>query len=143
MKWFVILVLTLFFLFEPFCVKCQTATLTIKIEGVKEKHGSIMIAVFDNEQNYLNLNEMADGAIIAADSAIVSCTFTNLSNGLLAVSVFHDYDDNRELNRNWLGMPQEGYAFSNNYYNALKPASFEDAVFYFTQDTTLYLKLNY
>lgn len=143
MKWFVILLFALFFQFEPVFVKCQTATLTIKIEGVKEKHGSIMIAVFDNEQNYLNLNEMADGAIVGADSAIVSCSFTNLSTGQLAISVFHDYDDNRELNCNWLGMPQEGYAFSNNYYNALKPASFEDAVFNFTQDTTLYLKLHY
>ena len=34
--------------------------------------------------------------------------------GIYAVAVYHDEDSSRKLNRNALGMPTEGFGFSNN-----------------------------
>ena len=102
-----------------------------------------MIALFDNKNDYLNLDKMFAGFDIAADSSVVSCTFQGLPFGTYALTIYHDEDSNGELNRSWLGMPQEGYAFSNNYHNVLKPASFEDAAFEFSGSNLLIISMNY
>ena len=36
------------------------------------------------------------------------------STGVYAIAVYHDEDGNRRINRSGLGMPQEGFGFSNN-----------------------------
>ena len=44
-----------------------------------------------------------------------------------AVAAFHDADGNGELGTNILGIPTEGYGFSNGARGFMGPPSFEDA----------------
>ena len=47
--------------------------------------------------------------------------------GVYAVQAFHDENGNFDLDRNFLGMPQEGMGFSNDAPMRFGPPSFEDA----------------
>jgi uncharacterized protein (DUF2141 family) len=46
-----------------------------------------------------------------------------------ALAVIHDEDSNGKLNTNWLGIPTEGYGFSNDARALLGPPTFSAASF--------------
>ena len=49
--------------------------------------------------------------------------------GQYAVVVYHDENDNRKFDRNWIGLPTEGFGVSNNPSLFFAPPSFEEAAF--------------
>jgi uncharacterized protein (DUF2141 family) len=58
----------------------------------------------------------------------LSVRFGDLAPGRYAVRVMHDENGNRKLDTNFVGIPTEGYGFSNNP-RAMRPATFEEARF--------------
>lgn len=100
--------------------------LTISITGISEAAGMVHWAVFDSAPAF-----DGEGApVIAARSRVSGPTLTatvhDLPGGRYAVRLFHDSNGNGELDRNMLGIPREGYGFSNDA-GARGPASFEEA----------------
>jgi uncharacterized protein (DUF2141 family) len=57
-----------------------------------------------------------------------------------AVKLYHDANGNGELDRNMLGLPSEGYGFSNNGGRYGSPA-FEEASFTIDGDTRISVRL--
>ena len=92
----------------------QTGQLTVKITGAEQDKGKVFIALSPNEDNYKD----NDNAFIEAQADVVdgnsSYTFKNLKNGFYAVKVFHDENENGELDTNFIGIPKEPVGFSNN-----------------------------
>ena len=73
-----------------------------------------------------------------------SVVFTNLKPGAYAVIVFHDANDSGKLTENWLGVPTEGYGFSNNAEGVMSAPSFKDAgVLLGNQDLSIVITLKY
>ena len=54
--------------------------------------------------------------------------------GKYAITIFHDVNDNEELDTNFIGIPKEPYGFSNNPKSSFGPPGFDDAVFEFEKD---------
>ena len=67
----------------------------------------------------------------------------SLPEGVYAAQVMHDLNGNGELDANFLGMPREPWAFSNNAVGRRGPAKWEDAKFEISADTTLEIRLNH
>lgn len=140
MKYTFILV---FFILLSFSISAQTADLILKVTNIHPLTGKIMVAVFNSKETYFDVDKMYVGYEIAADSSVVGYVIQDLPDGIYAITIYHDEDNNGEMNRSWLGMPKEGYAFSNNFTSAIRPASFSDAAFQLSRDTTLVIKMNY
>ena len=70
----------------------------------------------------------------------VRVIFANLEAGDYAVMLFHDANSNGELDSNMLGIPSEGYGFSNNVGRFGKP-DFEEAMFTVTGETAIEINL--
>ncbi|HEY9114843.1 MAG TPA: DUF2141 domain-containing protein [Bacteroidales bacterium] len=132
-----------FFILLSFSISAQTADLILKVTNISPLTGKIMVAVFNSEETYFDVDKMYAGYEIAADSSVVVYVIQDLPVGTYAITIYHDEDNNGEMNRSWLGMPKEGYAFSNNFTSAIRPASFSDAAFQLSRDTTLVIKMNY
>jgi len=132
-----------FYFLINFSLSSQTADLTVKVTNIHPLTGKVMLAVFNSKETYFDIDQMFAGCEIPADSSVVSYTFKDLPVGTYAITIYHDEDGNGEMNRSWLGMPQEGYAFSNNFTSLIRPASFDDAAFQLQRDTTLEIKMNY
>jgi uncharacterized protein (DUF2141 family) len=64
----------------------------------------------------------------AVDGA-ATCNFPGIPPGTYAVVVIHDENHNGKLDRNFLGIPTEGYAFSNGVRPVFAPPSFNSASF--------------
>ena len=61
-------------------------------------------------------------------------TKIRLPFGKYAISIFHDVNDNEELDANFIGIPKEPYGFSNNPKSSFGPPGFDAAAFEFEKD---------
>jgi len=57
------------------------------------------------------------------------CSFSGVAPGDYAASVFHDENENGELDRNFMGMPKEGVGASNDAAGSFGPPKFDDVRF--------------
>lgn len=73
------------------------------------------------------------------------CEFRDVPAGTYAVAVLHDENLNHKMDRNFLGIPQEGWGVSNNVRPALSAPRFDDATFSLKPSaaTTVTIKLGY
>ncbi len=110
----------------------NASDLTINIEGIKDAGGTISLGLFD-EAAY-NGDGAVDGASLKVEGDAVTVTFDGLEPGEYAVRLFHDVNDDGEMNTNPFGMPTEPYAFSNDARGRFGPAKWEAAKFTVTAD---------
>jgi uncharacterized protein (DUF2141 family) len=100
-------------------------SIEITVRNIKEPKGSIRVGLFTNENDFLK--KAADGKVVKATGTEVKVIFENLKAGEYAFSVFHDENENGELDTNGIGMPKEGFAFGNNAMGMFGPPSFDKA----------------
>ena len=105
----------------------SASDLTVTVEGIAKQQGSIMLGLFD-EASY-NGDGAVDGANLTVEGTSVTVTFEGLEPGEYAVRLYHDVNDDGEMNTNPFGMPTEPYAFSNDAKGRFGPAKWDDAKF--------------
>jgi uncharacterized protein (DUF2141 family) len=121
--------------------------LIIKVAGARNAKGKIGVALF---QNAVGFPEEAAKAVrqqnLDIDKGRLSTqvVFDNVPPGIYAVSVRHDENMNGKLDKNFLGIPQEGYAASNNPSKKLRAPTFDEAKFALNPtEQTIEIKLIY
>lgn len=105
----------------------ETYTLTVHISGLKSDKGSVLIAVYNNEDSFLKKELRGDDVLISKKNATV--VFKNVPKGTYAVSFFHDENGNKKLDTNFMGIPKEKYGCSNNAKGFMGPPKYNDAKF--------------
>lgn len=87
--------------------------LTVKIIQVRSDQGSVLAALYDSEASYMQLPSARAHFKVKASRGELTYVFHDLPAGRYALSAFHDENGNDKLDRNILGIPKEGYGFSN------------------------------
>ncbi len=73
----------------------------------------------------------------------MTVSFEDIKPGTYAINVFHDENSNKKMETNFIGIPVEGYGFSNNP-RLFGPPTFNKTKFIFKEATlTLDIKMNY
>jgi len=118
--------------FIPLMVFSQNqplGTLEIRISGLRSNQGKISVNLFNKADGFPEDPLKSFGwktVKVVPDTVVV--VFENLPYGSYAVSVLHDENSNGKMEKNFLGIPREGFAFSNNYAPKIKSPSFADAM---------------
>jgi uncharacterized protein (DUF2141 family) len=68
-------------------------------------------------------------------------TFTGIPKGKYALFVFHDVNENNKLDRNWLGIPKEGYGASRNKLPFAAAPGYEPNSFVINDKDSLFLPI--
>ncbi len=108
-----------------------TGILKVEIMGLHESEGKVYLALYDSKSNWLSDDAVAVRELVIADNldGEVVETELELPVGQYAFSVFYDADGDGELDTNFIGMPKEPIALSNNAKAKFGPPKFKDAVF--------------
>lgn len=118
--------------------------LEIKINKIRNSNGNIVVGIHDKDNHFPK--NASDGKIVKASKDGVVVIFENTKPGSYAISVVHDENENRDLDQNKLGIPKEGFGFSNNARGTMGPPSFEEARFEISsssKDTVITLEMKY
>ena len=95
--------------------------LTVNLHGIRAQTGLVKVAVVGSQDAWDGKAApvQADGAPAHGEEATFS--FKGLKPGNYAVMITHDENGNGKMDTNVMGMPLEGYGFSNNPQVMRKP----------------------
>ncbi|MBI3218203.1 MAG: DUF2141 domain-containing protein [Bacteroidetes bacterium] len=119
----------------------QTQTLTIQITNVKDAEGHVRIAIYNSEKDYMKKSFMVKSA--KAAKGTVEVVVENLPAGIYGISVMHDANSNEKMDSNLIGMPKEGFGFSNNAKGSFGPPGFEKTKMDFNTSKEISIALTY
>lgn len=119
-----------------------TYTLTVIVEGVNQEDGNIGVLVFQNDNGWPEdrLVAMKD-VVVPAHPGTVEVKVPDLPAGDYAVSVAHDANKNRKLDKNWIGKPKEQWGLSGNPHAVLKAPPFSKCKFTLNKDMELHITM--
>lgn len=118
----------------------------VKILDIRNSTGAVACALFEAPEGFPTefLHSATNVMIIKVRDTQARCDFLDISPGTYALAVIHDENMDGKLGTNWLGVPREGYGFSNDAKASMGAPSFEAASFpYDGQNLDLTIRLNY
>jgi len=106
------------------------AALHVRVANLRNSNGQVICTLFNSPIAFPSDSTRAVGQIaVSIKDDLAVCSFGGLAPGRYALVTFHDENSNGKFDRNWFGLPKEGYAFSNNVRPVLSPPSFRAAAF--------------
>jgi uncharacterized protein (DUF2141 family) len=120
------------------------AALKVWIKAFRSLKGSVFVGLYNKPQGFASQNAFrAFSYEISGTEMWV--TFDSLAKGSYAAAIIHDENNNQKLDQGEMGIPVEGYGFSNDARGLFGPPDFRLAMFYFsgTADKTIVINLLY
>lgn len=117
----------IYFVLLIFTTGLSGQTLEIRIKNIKNTKGIICLAIFANQTEfraekpfYENKYDLKE---VTGNELSVKIPF---QSGRFGVSVLHDENSNGKMDYNILGIPREGFGFSDFYHKGIKKPHFDD-----------------
>lgn len=121
-----------------------SGTVVVTIMGVRNAVGRVRVALFNRAAGFPEDGSAACRAVVARISdGQAEVRFEDLPLADYAVSMYHDENDDGELNRRLFGIPREGYGVSNNVVHAMRAPTFEEARFRLDSTTRAITSVHY
>jgi uncharacterized protein (DUF2141 family) len=109
-----------------------TSSITVPIGGLRNDQGQIGCLLFASADGFPGNADKAVGhQFVRIASRSATCSFDSIAPGSYAVAAIHDENGNGKLDKNFLGIPTEGYGASRDARGTMGPPKWEDAVFQF------------
>ena len=90
------------------------AHLTVTVENVSPKGGDLRLSLYDKAHYDGRDGKAVVDMVVPAQSPRTDVVLPPVPPGIYAIKMFQDYNKNGEFDFTWLGLPAEGYGFSNN-----------------------------
>jgi uncharacterized protein (DUF2141 family) len=110
-------------------VNNQLSIIRIELSGMLNTNGKINVALYNNSSSFNNPEQAYRETFPVVTGLSMVIEFNDILVGDYAFALYHDANSNNQLDQNWLGIPQEGFAFSNNSMGTFGPPSFNQAKF--------------
>ncbi len=118
-------------------------SVTITIENAETAAGKIMVSLVQGEAEFKGEASPIAALTRRAIAGPMGFVFKDLPDGEYALQIMHDVNDNDELDSNFIGMPTEPWAFSNNATGNMGPPAWRDVKFLIQGDVEQSIRLNH
>lgn len=103
------------------------AELRVKVSELHSNDGNVHFALYATPESFPNNEGRYAGTHVPARSFGALAVFTGLEAGRYAVAVYHDENGNGKFDQGFLGIPLEGYGFSNGAMAIFRAPRFNEA----------------
>ncbi len=118
--------------------------LTVRVSALNNDRGRVAVALFASAEAFPDQKRALAGQLTRIQNGKATVRFENVRPGVYAVAVLHDENENSKMDFNFLGMPLEGYGFSNDASAMFGPPSFDAASFKLSpRDSYVPVKVRY
>ncbi len=109
----------------------ESGNVRLEVAGLQGASGDIYISVYDSSDKWLGDEVVLTRKVVIAEALEGDLVRSelNLPAGNYAFSVFYDANNNGKLDTNFIGIPKEPVALSNNARPKFGPPKYKDAVF--------------
>jgi uncharacterized protein (DUF2141 family) len=129
-----------FFMHISFVSFSQNSSLIVTVTGVKNNSGKLTAEIYNTKGKFLKTAFKTNSSNIQANSATI--VFSDLPKSEYTLMVYHDENNNGKLDKNFIGMPKEPVACSNNAKGFMGPPKYDDAKFSLVADSKITIKMN-
>ncbi|TAE60219.1 MAG: DUF2141 domain-containing protein [Nostocales cyanobacterium] len=124
----------------------NTSSLTVIVNGIRHKTGDICFRVYDSEKGFPHdsASEVKSGCTKITGNSVKQ-VFSGLKPGKYAVAVIDDQNGDRQLNKDFFGIPKEGFGISRNPIVSMQTGTpkFRHTSFPVTKNTTININMKY
>ena len=117
----------------------------IRISGIRSSNGQLILAAFDSQEDFAR--EVPFREICLSKRGLYNGTLTcrmPLPEGVFGITLLDDEDGNGRMKYNGLGIPREGFGFSNFVIRGLRRPVLEDFDFNMGQERrTVHIQVCY
>ncbi|MGB0922377.1 MAG: DUF2141 domain-containing protein [Alphaproteobacteria bacterium] len=109
----------------------QAGPINLAVTEVENDKGHVVVAVY-KKGDFSGSKDGPPPAYsdkAAAQAGAVNFTFAEVVPGDYTIVVFHDENDNEDVDTTWIGLPKEGIGFSNNAKINMGPPAESDMLF--------------
>ena len=97
------------------------------VEDVREG-GTLIVALYESTEEW-DADDPSHFTQADPAGGTVTVSFEGLEPGSYAIRLYHDENGDQQFNMNFMGVPTEGYGFSNNPFPRFRGARWDEAVF--------------
>ena len=102
----------------------------VHVKGIRNAQGTMKVVLYGPDSStFLVKGKKADKEREPAEEGAMTLCVAAREKGQYAVVVYHDENDNHKFDRNWIGLPTEGFGVSKDPTLFLAPPSFDEAAF--------------
>lgn len=135
MKTFILIILSLCL---SVITKAQSVKMTIEVKKVQPGKGTVVVNIYDKKEGFLKTAFLSKTQ--NADQSTLKLIIDLPKKGTYAITVFQDLDNNKKLNQDWLGIPEEPVGYGNNFRPSSKP-KFNECSVIVNEDTSQVISL--
>nr|WP_255536597.1 DUF2141 domain-containing protein [Pacificimonas pallii] len=118
--------------------------LHLTLHGLRSSQGHVRVCLWSNGDGFPDCRKNSGVTRLAAPAAeTVTVDVTDLPPGNYGISVIHDENDNRRLDKGFMGLPSEGVGFSNNASAPFGPPKYAKVRFALTGETEQVIRMKY
>ncbi len=123
----------------------KNGNLNVEIDGLRNQKGQVCISLYNNSRGFPeDSDRVLQKQCVKVSSIPLQVKFENLKLGSYAAVVMHDEDNDGTVKQDDLGIPLEGFGFSQNPEIVTSAPKFGDAAFFVAgASTDIKIKLNY
>jgi len=124
----------------------ESGNLRVTVTEIKNSDGEINFSLFNQAIGFPKDGTKSLKQIRGKiERGKCTVTFESIPYGKYAISIYHDENNDKQLNKSWYGKPIEGVAISNDVKGSMNgPPTFEMATFDFNSHKNgLIVKMNY
>jgi len=119
--------------------QASAADLTVNISEVNQGKGHLMVGLYAGNEAFTQ-GKASFGSQVKASSEQTQVIFKDLPEGEYAVKIYQDENSNQKLDFNFMGIPKEGYGYSNNVGRFGRP-EYQEAKFNVAEKTEIQIEL--
>ncbi len=123
-----------------FAVKAQN-NISVTINNIEEAKGVVEISLYNQAATFPHSKGRFKTANATVNGNSVTYQFTNIPDGDYAIALFHDVNNNGQMDKNIFGIPKEPYGFSNNIVHKMSAPNFKECMFSLKGSTNLTISL--
>jgi uncharacterized protein (DUF2141 family) len=113
----------LFLLFFPVTLIAQNARAGITVSNIQTGKGTVVLNLYNSKENFFKKACLT--RTVKADKTTLTFTI-DVPDGIYAVVVFQDLDEDGKLKLGWFNIPNEPVGFGNNFKPQLSKPKFAD-----------------
>ncbi|MBX9644220.1 MAG: DUF2141 domain-containing protein [Novosphingobium sp.] len=115
----------------------EEASLTVQISNLKTGSGQVRCALFRSAAGFPREPDRAAARVVGTiEGRTAQCRFSNIPAGRVAITAFHDENNNGKVDLRFGLIPKEGIGWSRNPRVSMRAPRFEEAAFEYSGAAT-------
>lgn len=115
--------------------KSDHEPMTLVIQNLRSADAPVMVGLYNKKERFLSLEAQLKEYKFIPVGNTLTAQITDREYGEYAIAVYQDENSSGKIDKNFIGIPKEGYCFSNNIKPKIKAPSYKDCKFVYDAKT--------